>query len=112
MEYKTLKSGKRSSVKRPKMNRSGNPLSISLFEAYRIVTEDYGVKIDKAVYDNLIALTEIRDNSIHFVNEDLLLSSKIQECNRLVPSAKISATHAATAGNFGAGLPLRRSAIT
>jgi hypothetical protein len=32
--------------------------------------------------------------------------------NRLVPSAKISATHAATAGNFGAGLPLRRSAIT
>ncbi|MGU5695371.1 DUF3644 domain-containing protein [Aeromonas veronii] len=79
MEYRTLKSGKKSTVKRPKTNRSGNPLSINLFEAYRIATEDYGVKIDKAVHDNLVALTEIRDNSIHFVNDDLLLSLKIQE---------------------------------
>src|SRR5690606_21242226 len=79
MEYRTLKSGKKSTVKRPKTNRSGNPLSINLFEAYRIATEDYGVKIDKAVNDNLVALTEIRDNSIHFVNDDLLLSLKIQE---------------------------------
>ena len=59
--------------------RSGNPMSINLFEAYRIVNEDYGVKIAKAVSDNLIALTEIRDNSIHFVNDDLLLSLRIQE---------------------------------
>lgn len=79
MEYKTLKTGKKSTVKRPKKNRSGNPLSINLFEAYRIVTEEYGVKINKAVNDNLVALTEIRDNSIHFVNDDLLLSLKIQE---------------------------------
>ena len=79
MEYRTLKNGKKSTVKRPKTNRSGNPLSINLFEAYRITTEDYGVKINKAVYDNLVALTEIRDNSIHFVNDDLLLSLKIQE---------------------------------
>jgi len=79
MEYRTLKSGKKSTVKRAKKNRSGNPLSINLFEAYRIVTEEYGVKIDKAVNDNLIALTEIRDNSIHFVNDDILLSLKIQE---------------------------------
>lgn len=79
MEYKTLKTGKKSTVKRPKKNRSGNPLSINLFEAYRIATEEYGVKIDKAVIDNLAALTEIRDNSIHFVNDDLLLSLKIQE---------------------------------
>ncbi len=79
MEYRTLKTGMKSRVKRPKKNRSGNPLSINIFEAYRIVTEEYGVKIDKAVNDNLIALTEIRDNSIHFVNDDLLLSLKIQE---------------------------------
>lgn len=79
MEYKTLKTGKKSTVKRPKKNRSGNPLSINLFEAYRVVTEEYGVKVNKAVSDNLIALTEIRDNSIHFVNDDLLLSLKVQE---------------------------------
>lgn len=79
MEYKALKTGKKSTVKRPKRNRSGNPLSINIFEAYRIVTEEYGVRIDKAVHDNLIAITEIRDNSIHFVNDDFLLALKIQE---------------------------------
>ncbi len=79
MEHKILKTGIKSTIKRPKKNRSGNPMSINLFEAYRIVNEDYGVKIEKALNDNLIALTEIRDNSIHFVNDDLLLSLKIQE---------------------------------
>jgi hypothetical protein len=79
MELRTLKSGMKSTVRRPKKNRSGNPMSITLFEACRVVHEDYGVKIDKAVNDNLIALTEIRDNSIHFVNDDLLLSLKVQE---------------------------------
>jgi hypothetical protein len=79
MEYRTLKSGVKSTIKRPKTNRSGNPLSISLFESYRIIKEDYGVKLDKAIHDNLVSLTEIRDNSIHFVNDDLLLSLKVQE---------------------------------
>lgn len=79
MEYRTLKSGKKSKVPRPKKNRSGNPMSVNLFEAYRIVTEDYGVKANKTVLDNLISLTEIRDNSIHFVNDDLLLALKVQE---------------------------------
>jgi hypothetical protein len=79
MEYRVLKTGNKSTIRRPKKNRSGNPLSINLFEAYRIITEEYGVKINKAVNDNLIALTEIRDNSIHFVNDDLLLSLKVQE---------------------------------
>lgn len=79
MEYKTLKSGGRSKNKHRKTNRSGNPMSVTLFEAYRIITDDYGVKIHKAVNDNLFAITEIRDNSIHFVNDDLLLAIKIQE---------------------------------
>ncbi|WAK04453.1 DUF3644 domain-containing protein [Methylobacter sp. YRD-M1] len=79
MEYRTLKTGEKSKAKKPKKNRSGNPMSINLFEAYRIITEDFGVKIEKPVSDNLMALTEIRDNSIHFVNDDLLLSLKIQE---------------------------------
>jgi hypothetical protein len=78
-DYKTLKNGMKSKKLTTIPNRSGNPMSINLFEAYRIVTEDYGVKIDKAVNDNLVAITEIRDNSIHFINDDLLLSMKIQE---------------------------------
>ena len=79
MEYRVLSSGKKSNILRPKINRSGNPHSIGLFEAYRVISEDYGVKIDKAVNDNLIAITEVRDNSIHFVNDDFLLALKIQE---------------------------------
>jgi hypothetical protein len=79
MKYKKLKDGGRSKIKHRKKNRSGNPMSISLFEAYRVITEDYGVKVNKAVHDNLISITEIRDNSIHYVNDDLLLAIKIQE---------------------------------
>lgn len=79
MEYKILSTGGKSKRKYPKTNRSGNPLSINLNESYRVIVEDYGVKIDKPVNDNLIAITEIRDNSIHFVNNDFYLSLKVQE---------------------------------
>jgi hypothetical protein len=79
MEYRTLVGGSKSKLKFPKKNRSGNAMSINLFEALRILTDDYGVKINSAVKDNLLALTEIRDNSIHFINDDLNLSLKVQE---------------------------------
>ena len=79
LEYKTLKDGKRSKIKRPKLNRSGVPMSVGLFECYRVIREDYGVKIENAVGDNLTALTEIRDNAIHFVNDDIALCLKVQE---------------------------------
>lgn len=78
-ERKNLTNGKKSKRLTPKKNRSGNPMSISLQQAYKIITEEYGVKIDKAVNDNIQSLTEIRDNSIHFVNDDLLLSLKVQQ---------------------------------
>ena len=79
MEYRTLKSGEKSKLPRPKTNRAGNPMSVSMFEAIRIITEDYGSEVEKAVIDNVTALTEIRDNAIHFINDDVLLSIKIQE---------------------------------
>lgn len=78
-EYRQLKSGQKSKKKYIKNNRAGNPMSVSLFEAHRIITEDYGVKVNKAVKTNITALTEIRDNSIHFINDDLSLSIKVQE---------------------------------
>jgi len=62
-----------------KLNRAGNPMSVSMYEAYRIIVEDYGVKIDKAVKENLETLVEIRDNSVHFINNDLNLALKVQE---------------------------------
>lgn len=54
-------------------------MSVGLFECYRIIREEYGVKIEQAVSDNLMALTEIRDNAIHFVNDDITLCLKVQE---------------------------------
>ena len=78
-EYKKLKNGEKSKKLYRKLNRSENPMSVSMHEAYRIINEDYGLKIEKAVKENLEALTEIRDNSIHFINDDLQLSLKVQE---------------------------------
>ncbi|MGG5238035.1 DUF3644 domain-containing protein [Pseudomonas lurida] len=79
MEYRTLKSGEKSKMPRPKTNRAGNPMSVSMFEAIRIITEDFGSEVEKAVIDNVTALAEIRDNAIHFINDDVMLSIKIQE---------------------------------
>lgn len=78
-EYKQLKKGIRSKKKSKKLNRAGNPMTISLFEALDIISGEYGVKISKQVRDNIISLTEIRDNSIHFINNDLKLNIKVQE---------------------------------
>ncbi|WBA12015.1 DUF3644 domain-containing protein [Salinivibrio kushneri] len=78
-EHRQLKTGKKSKKRYIKTNRAGNPMSVSLFEAHRIIIEDYGVKVNKAVKTNIAALTEIRDNSIHFINDDLTLAIKVQE---------------------------------
>lgn len=79
MEYTALKSGKRSKIKHKKTNRSGNPMAVGLFESVRIIEDEYGVRLEQALKDNLLALAEIRDNAIHFVNDDILLSLKVQE---------------------------------
>lgn len=78
-ENRQLKGGGKSKKKFIKNNRSGNPMSVSLYEAHRIITEDYGVKIGSVVKENITTLAEIRDNSIHFINDDLSLSIKVQE---------------------------------
>ncbi|WP_207622119.1 DUF3644 domain-containing protein [Alienimonas californiensis] len=79
MDYKTLKSGKRSKIKHKKINRAGNPMTIGIEECWRGIQEDFGVKVDQAIIDNLTALTEVRDNAIHFVNDDISLCLVVQE---------------------------------
>jgi hypothetical protein len=78
-ERKKLKNGDNSTKLYRKLNRAGNPMSVSLYEALRIISDDYGIQINKAIKDNIEAVTEVRDNSIHFINDDYLLSTKIQE---------------------------------
>ncbi len=60
-------------------NRSGNPVSIGLFKAYDDLINEYGDKLDPVIRKNIEALIEVRDNSVHFINDDFGLSKKIQE---------------------------------
>jgi hypothetical protein len=52
-----------------KRNRSGNAMSIGMFKALDRIGTDFGETIPDAVRDNLDAMCEIRDNSVHFMND-------------------------------------------
>ncbi|AQQ72381.1 hypothetical protein SMSP2_02764 [Limihaloglobus sulfuriphilus] len=60
-------------------NRSGNYNTVGLFKAYDIIINEYGDNLQGIVRENLEALVEIRDNSVHFINKDFALSKKIHE---------------------------------
>jgi hypothetical protein len=60
-------------------NRSGNYNTVGLFKAYDIIVNEYGDNLQGIVRENLEALVEIRDNSVHFINKDFALSKKIHE---------------------------------
>ena len=60
-------------------NRSGNYNTVGLFKAYDILINEYGDSLQSIVRENLEALVEIRDNSVHFMNKDFALSKKIHE---------------------------------
>lgn len=63
--------------KKPKLNRSKNPTTIGLFEVIKKL-ESKGFKITKNHFSSIEALVELRDNAIHFHNEQLI-SKEIQE---------------------------------
>ncbi len=60
-------------------NRSGNHVSINLFKAYDRLVNEYGLKINPIIRKNLEAMTEIRDNSVHFFNKDFNFKKKVHE---------------------------------
>ncbi len=62
-----------------KKNRAGNHCSIGLFKAHSKLVNEYGNSINPIVLKNLEALTEIRDNAVHFLNKDFELRKKVHE---------------------------------
>jgi hypothetical protein len=58
------------------LSSSGSPKTISITRAIGLL-EGQGV-INKLVVDNIKLLIEIRDGSVHFVHDDMSLSTKIQ----------------------------------
>lgn len=65
--------------KKPKMNRSGNPLSHGVSYLIAKLRDDKDSGLEPACHDNFLALLEIRDNAAHFINKDLYLGRRILE---------------------------------
>ncbi len=57
----------------PKITRSWNPFTISIYDAMKKLS------IDNILKENLEILLEIRDSSVHFVNKEKYLDKKILE---------------------------------
>lgn len=76
---KTNKDGRQSTKMYKSKNRSGNFNTIGLFGAFDVLVNEYGDSIQSVVRQNLEALVEVRDNSIHFINKDFTLAKKVHE---------------------------------
>lgn len=73
-----LSPGRQSKRLYPLRNRTGNMMTISLTECItRLETEK--IAVPDPVKKNLDALTEIRDNAIHYVNASTQLSKQVME---------------------------------
>jgi hypothetical protein len=77
-ETRKTKKGSPSKKKFLKKNRSGNAQSISLTACIDAL-DGSPTKLPKEVKTNLTALVEIRDNSIHYVTANKVLSKQVQE---------------------------------
>jgi hypothetical protein len=78
-ERRRLADGSVSSKLYRKKNRAGNHVTVGLFRAHDRLVKSYKASIDPAVRQNLEALVEIRDNAVHFFNDDLGLTTSIHE---------------------------------
>ena len=77
-EPRKTKAGEPSKKLYLKRNRAGNPLTISL-PACVVALEKSPSKVPIEVRGNLVALTAIRDNSVHYVTASAVLSRQAQE---------------------------------
>jgi hypothetical protein len=78
-QAKVLRSGQTSTKHYTvKMSRSGNPLSIELMNAIKLVDKPSGT-LAEPLKENIQALCEIRDNAIHFKNDEEELGKIVLE---------------------------------
>lgn len=77
MEYIVKKNGENSKRKRPTINRTGNPLTIGIYDAITRI-EKVDQKFSPNLKASVEALIELRDNAIHFHNEKNI-SRELQE---------------------------------
>jgi hypothetical protein len=77
LEPKTKTDGTKSKLKQPKLNRTGNPTTIGIFDVISRLHEKK-IKLSQNLKDSIESLIELRDNAIHFHNEKLI-SKELQE---------------------------------
>lgn len=78
-EKRRKKDGTWSSRLYLRKTRSGNPATISIGSAVNKIRDADPTAIDDRLVHNLLLLLEIRDSSIHLINTDLGMESRIQD---------------------------------
>ena len=73
------KDGKPTKRQRVECNKAGNPKTINLGEAVHRVSNLPEMPLDPACTENLWSLVEIRDNAVHFVNDDPEMTRRAHE---------------------------------
>ncbi len=79
LEKRTTKSGQQSKQLYIKRNRSGTALTHSLWKTISELENKTEIRVDDAIKANLEALTEIRDNAVHFVVASPQLGKQVLE---------------------------------
>jgi hypothetical protein len=75
---KELAPGKQSTKKYVKRNRTGNKMTVGIAECI-VRLEAEKIPVPEPVKTNLMALAEVRDNAIHFINASPQLSKQVLE---------------------------------
>lgn len=78
-EHRSNADGSKSIKKYRKFSRSGNPLSIGLFNAIDRLGSVYGDSIPGPIRSNIELLCEVRDSSVHSINSSFELAKLVQE---------------------------------
>lgn len=79
LERRELSPGRMSKKLYLKRNRSGAPLTLGLWKTIIEIENRTRTKVDQAIKSNLEALTEIRDNAVHFVIASPQLAKQVLE---------------------------------
>ena len=77
LTFKKNKLGKDSKIKIPELNRAGNARTISIIDVIKNL-DNTNFKLDSTLQKSIFSLIELRDNSIHFFNANVI-SKELQE---------------------------------
>ncbi len=79
IDYRSVKDSSGKVKRQPKLNRSGNAVTLGILQLLEILLKQPTSGLTKPCYENVQLLIEVRDNAIHFVNKDLHFSRRVQE---------------------------------